>query len=72
MAEEVCKLKETLNEDTASIALLDTGSTFNSTNDKNKLADTGKAKQPIMSRANVGKWLMENHGETPCLTDQMW
>ena len=38
--EEDCKLEETLNDDTSSIALLDTGSTFNSTNNENALAQT--------------------------------
>ena len=57
VADEACKLKETLNKDMASIVSLDTGSTFNSTNNENVLTDTVKTKQPVASRTNVGKQL---------------
>ena len=71
-AEEACEPKETLNKDMASIALSDAGSTVNSTNNENTPADTVKAKQPIVSRTNVGKQPMESHGKTPGLTEKMW
>ena len=61
-AEEAHELKETSNEDTASVVSLDTRSTFNSTNNENALADTVKATQPIASKMNVEKQPMESHG----------
>ena len=61
-----------MNKDTTHIASLDTGSTFNSTNNENTLADTVKAEQPPASKTNIGKRSTENCGETPDPTEQMW
>ena len=44
---EDCEREETLNDDSSSIASLDTGSTFDSTNDENTLTKTVKEKSPI-------------------------
>ena len=72
--EEDCKLEETLNNNTLSVAPLDTGSTFDSTNNENLLTKTVKAKSPIASKTNVGKRLADKCGTMPMpgLTDGMW
>ena len=57
--EEDCEMEETLSDDTPSIASLDAGSTFDSTNNENALTKTLKAKSPITSKTNVKKRLVE-------------
>ena len=47
--EETCTLKEILMHDTARIALLYTGLTFNSTNDKDTLANAIETAQLTVS-----------------------
>ena len=69
--EDDCEMEETLNNDTSSIASLDTGSTFDSTNDGNALMKTVKTKSPIMSKTNVGKRLIDKNGMTPGPMDGM-
>ena len=65
VTEENCEMEETLNNDTPSIVSLDTGSTFNSTKNKNALTKTVEAKSPITSKTNVGKRLKDKHGMIP-------
>ena len=51
--EEAHELKQILKCNTDGIALPDTGSTFNLTNDEEPLANALKASQPMVSRTNV-------------------
>ena len=69
--EEDCELEETLNDDTSSVASLDTGSTFDSTNDDNVLMKMAKSKSPIASKTNVRKRPMDKHGTMPGSMDGM-
>ena len=50
-----CELKHPLRHDTDQIALLDMGSTFNSTNDRELMVNVIEAAHPITSRTNVGQ-----------------
>ena len=70
--EEECKSEATLNDDSSSIALSDANSTFNSTNNKNILTQTVKAKSPMVSKTNVRKRQRDKHGTTPGPMDRMW
>ena len=69
--EEACKLKHISTHDTSRIALLDTGSTFNLTNNKEMLMNSVKAVQPMTSRTNVRQQQMTTHGKIPDLTEEM-
>ena len=70
--EPQCKLKHTLRQNTNRIALLDTRSTFNLTNDEELITNVMEATWPIASRMNVGQQEMKKCGEKPELTEQMW
>ena len=70
--EPKCRLEQTLGRDTRNIGPLDTGSTFNSTNNENPLMNLKKAVSPIASRTNAGQRKMRTHGKIPELTEEMW
>ena len=53
--ESLHELEETLNGDTSCVASLDTGSTFDSSNNEKLLAEIVEAIRPIASRTNVGR-----------------
>ena len=68
-SEEACELSKMPSKDTTRISSLDTGSTFDSTNNENSLTETVKATQSIALRTNIGKREMTCHGETPGPTE---
>ena len=51
---------------------LDTGSTFNSTNDRELMINIVEAAHPITPRTNVGQQEMKKCGEIPEMTEEMW
>ena len=61
-----------VQNDASIIALLDTGSTFDSTNNANALTQTVKAKSPVASKMNIRKRQTDKHGITPGPMDGMW
>ena len=70
--EEDCESEETLNNDTSSITSLETGLTFDSTNNENTLTQTVKAKSPAVSKTNVGMRQTDKCGTMPGSSDGMW
>ena len=70
--EEAHKSKHILMHDTSRIELLDTGSIFNLTNNRETLTNSVKAAQPITSRTNVRQQQMMTHGKILDLTEEMW
>ena len=51
---------------------MDTGSTFNSTNDKELIINVMQTCHRITLRTNAGQRQMSRCGETPGLTNEMW
>ena len=70
--EPQCKLRQILRHNTDRVALPDTGSMFNSTNNKEPMTNAMEASQPMTSRTNVGQCEMKKCGETPELSEEMW
>ena len=69
--ETKCELAHSPSKNTKNVALLDTGSTFNSTNNEETLMNTQEAVSPMTSRTNAGQRQMTKCREILEPTEEM-